>query len=392
MPIVCRRRRQRHRGCQEVRQRWTAPVIYLDWNATAPPRACSLMAWERAQRTAWANPASIHQAGQEARAALDAALASCARSLSCQADELVAVSGGSEGLATAIHGALAGGGMALAAATEHSAVLRNLPAERARLLPVDGEGYLDPALITGDDVRLVCLQAANNEVGTLQNLPALIAAARSRCPRALILVDACQAAGKETLVLSTLGADLAVIAGHKLGAPKGSGLLWVRRGVRLPPLIAGGRQQQDRRSGSEDAALPAALAAALAEAVAALPAERPRQAALVENCWTAIQARLPRAQRLAAGAPRLVNTLGLIHPGVEARHLVMRLDLAGCAVSTGAACMAARGEPSHVVRALGVPDELARSFVRLSIGWTTTATELAVFAEAYATAVTALMA
>lgn len=363
---------------------------YLDWNATAPPRACALAAWTQAQRTAWANPASIHQAGQEARAALDAALASCARSLGCQADELVITSGGSEGLAAAIHGALAAGGTALAAATEHSAVLRNLPAERSRILPVDGDGRLDPGLIIGEEVRLVCVQAANNEVGTLQDVPALVAAARARTPRALVLVDACQAAGKEPLQLATLGADLAIIAGHKLGAPKGSGLMWMRRGVRLPPLIAGGRQQQDRRSGSEDAALPAALAAALAEAVASQPSERLRQAALIDACWTAISVRLPRAQRLAARAPRLANTLGLVHPGVAARHLVMRLDLAGCAVSSGAACMAARGEPSHVVRALGVPDALAGSFVRVSIGWATTAADLDAFVAAYIAAVGAL--
>ncbi len=359
-------------------------MIYLDWNATAPPRPAALAAWNQAQREAWANPASIHQSGQLARAALDAALASCARSLGCHADELVLVSGGSEGLATAIHGALAGGGIALAAATEHSAVLRNLPAD-ARILPVDGAGRLDPALIAGEDVRLVCLQAANNEIGVLQDLPALVAAARTRCPRALVLTDACQAVGKVPL---TLSGDLAVIAGHKLGAPKGVGLLWIRRGVRIPPLIHGGRQQQDRRSGSEDAASACALAAALAEAVAALPAEGQRQAALVDSCWTRISAALPLARW--PGAAGLPNTLPLIHPGVDARHLVMRLDLAGIAVSTGAACMAARGEPSHVVRALGIPPEESRSFVRVSIGWTTTAEELRAAADAYTAAVRAL--
>ena len=191
-------------------------------------------------------------------------------------------------------------------------------------------------------------------------------------------------------MLSALGVDAAAIAGHKFGAPKGVGLLWLRRGVRLPPLIAGGRQQQDRRSGTEDAALANALAAALAEAVASLPSERPRQAALIEACWTRLSALVPDVRRLAAAAPRVTNTLGLVHPGIDNRHLVVRLDLAGCAVSTGAACMAARGESSHVVRALGLSEDLARSFIRVSIGSTTTSDELDRFATAYAEAVRAL--
>ncbi len=357
---------------------------YLDWNATAPLRPCARDAWLAAQSDGWANPASVHRAGQTARAAVDAALAACARSLGCHADELVATSGGSEALATVLRGV---DGPVVASAIDHSAVLRN--ARSPHLVAVDGTGHIDAAALAtaAAGSTLVCLQAANNEVGTVQDVPALAAAVRAAAPAACILVDACQLAGKASLRLPDLGAEAVAIAGHKFGAPKGIGLLWLRRGVRLPALIAGGRQQSDRRSGTEDAALLAALAAALAEAVAEAPSEGPRQAALLADCWAALSARLPAARRLGGGLP---NTLGLVHPGVDGRHLAMRLDIAGFAVSTGAACMAGRGEPSHVALALCGDAALARSFLRVSIGRTTTAVELTAFADACVAAIHAL--
>lgn len=357
---------------------------YLDWNATAPLRTCARQAWLAAQDEAWGNPASVHRRGQAARAVLDEALASCARSLGCHADELVLTSGGSEALATVLRAA---DGPVAASAIDHSAVLRNATAPR--VVPVDGTGRIDPLALAqaARGAAVVCLQAANNEVGTLQDVPALAAAVRAAEPRARILVDACQLVGKAGFQPSALAADAIAMAGHKFGAPKGVGLLWLRRGVRLPPLIAGGRQQSDRRSGTEDAAMAAALAAALAEAVAEAADEGQRQAALIAGCWADLSARLPRLRRLGGG---LANTLGLVHPGVDGRHLAMRLDLAGFAVSTGAACMAGRGEPSHVARALLGDDALARSFIRVSIGRTTTAEELSGFATACAAAVGAL--
>jgi cysteine desulfurase len=348
-------------------------VIYLDWNATAPLRACARDAWLQAQATAWGNPASVHRAGQQARAALDAALTSCADSLGCHADELVVTSGGSEALATVLRGVP---GPAVVSAIDHSAVRRN--ANDPRIVAVGDHGRLAEAdlVAAAPGAGVVAIQAANNEVGTLQDVPALAAAVRRAEPRAIILVDACQLAGKAGLRLSELGADAVAIAGHKLGAPKGVGLLWLRRGVRLPALIHGGRQQSDRRSGTEDAAVVAALAAALAEATAEAAQEGPRQAALMAALWERLAAALPRLRRLGDPVHCLPNTLGLVHPGLDGRHLAMRLDLAGIAVSTGAACLAGRGEPSHVARALCGDDALARSFVRLSIGRDTSAADL----------------
>lgn len=357
---------------------------YLDWNATAPLRPCARQAWLTAQDGAWANPASVHRSGQSARAALDAALASCASTLGCHADELVVTSGGSEALATVLR---ATEGAVVASAIDHSAVLRN--AAHPRLVAVDGSGRLAAADLAAaaPGAALVCIQAANNEVGTVQDVAALAAAVRLAEPQARILVDACQLAGKAALALPALGADAVALAGHKFGAPKGIGLLWLRRGVRLPALIRGGRQQSDRRSGSEDAALASALAAALAEASAEAAVEGPRQAALIAGLWADLSARLPGLRRLGGGLP---NTLGLVHPGVDGRHLAMRLDLAGFAISTGAACMAGRGEPSHVALALCGDAALARSFIRISIGRGTTAGELVGCAEACVAAVGAL--
>jgi len=297
---------------------------------------------------------------------------------------LVVTTRGREGRASALR---ASAGPVVASAIDHSAVLRN--AGTPRLVAVDGAGRIAAADLAAaaPGAAVVCIQAANNEVGTIQEVAVLAAAVRTAEPQARILVDACQLVGKAPLSLPMLGVDAVAIAGHKFGAPKGVGLLWLRRGVRVVPLIAGGRQQSDRRSGTEDAALVTACAAALAEAAEEAVTETPRQAALIAACWSTLSARLPQLRRLGGGLP---NTLGLIHPGVDGRHLAMRLDLAGYAVSTGAACMAGRGEPSHVARALCGDDALARPFIRVSIGRTTTAAELSGFTNACVAAVSAL--
>lgn len=377
--------------------RWCRPslttdVIHLDWNATAPLHPAARAAWLAAQDEAWGNPASIHAAGRSARHHLDQARSALARVLGAHAHELILTSGGTEALALAIHAAcLQRGGRprVVVGATEHSAVLRNAAAWGEPLMvPVDGRGLIDPAALAAAaaDAALVAVQYANNETGVRQDLPALIAVVRAAAPGAWFLVDACQGVGKEPLAFSTLGADLLACAGHKFGAPKGCGILVARTGLKLAPLIQGGRQQQDRRSGTEDPAAAAALAAALMAAPDEV--ERQRQGELLDRAFTAIRSELQQAVWLGHEAPRLANTLSLLHPGVANEVLVQRLDLAGFAVSTGSACMAARGQPSHVVAAMGVPADLARSAIRVSIGHTTT--DLGSFVAAYVQAVRAL--
>jgi cysteine desulfurase len=376
-------------------------MIYLDYNATAPLSAAARSAWLAAQDVAWGNPSSVHGHGQRARAAIDQAKARMAAVLGCRGFELVMTSGGTEANALAIHGAVVLArrrGVAdpcvVATAIEHSSVLRNASAmARLAMVGVDACGRVSPtdlAAACGPDTALVCVQAANNEVGTIQDLPAIVTAVRAAAPAALVLVDAAQGAGKMALDLHALGADCCAVAGHKIGAPLGTGLLYVRTGVQLPAQIHGGRQQQDRRSGSEDHAGACALAAALVEAQVHAADEDARCGGLLAAAFARIHAVLPGVVWVARDARRLGHTMSLAHPGLDAQALVQRLDLAGIAVSTGAACMAARGEPSHVLRALGLDPALARGAIRVSIGATTTRADLDAFAAAYVREVTAM--
>jgi cysteine desulfurase len=374
-------------------------AAYLDYNATAPLLPAARAAWLEAQEQAWANPASVHGQGQQARHHLDQAKSRIAALLGCRPAELIVTSGGTEANALAIRSAVsaaAAPAAILASAIEHSSVLRN--AERAgslTLVPVDRCGRVQADALGGllsPATRLVCLQFANNETGTLQDVPGLRALVRARSPAALLLLDCCQGAGKRPLDLRALGVDFAAIAGHKFGAPKGVGLLYARSGVAVAALLQGGRQQQDRRSGSEDAAAVAALAAALAHGAEQAMAEEPRQRRLLAECWAVISGALPAARWLAQDAERLANTMSLAHPGVLREILVTRLDLAGFAVSAGAACMARRNEPSHVIAALGLERPLGESAIRISIGPGTSGPELQAFAHAYVREVRALTA
>ncbi|MBA2482589.1 MAG: aminotransferase class V-fold PLP-dependent enzyme, partial [Planctomycetes bacterium] len=226
----------------------------------------------------------------------------------------------------------------------------------------------------------------------LQDVPALVATVRAANPAALVLMDACQGTGKRAYDLHGLGVDAASIAGHKFGAPKGVGVLYVRNGQRVDPLVRGGRQQQDRRSGTEDVAAACALAAALDDALAHADSEAERQRGLLARAWSHLARELPACRWLAHDAERLANTMSLAHPGVANEVLVQRLDLAGVAVSTGAACMAGRGEPSHVIAALGIDDSLARSVIRVSIGPATRTEAVDTFVASYVREVRALVA
>lgn len=359
-------------------------MIYLDTNATAPLRTCARAAWLACYDNAWANPGSIHGDGQHARFMLDEAKRTLAKLLGAKASELVLTSGGTEANALALSQST----RIAVSAVEHSSILRAAP--DAIRLPVDAQGRVQLDTLA-PDTDLVACQFANNETGIRQDFPTLCNAIRERAPRAKILIDACQGTGKTALNVAMLDADFISIAGHKFGAPKGCGLLWVRNGTRIAPLLRGGRQQQDRRSGTEDPALAAAMAAALTEATTQLASEESRQRDLLATCFAQIQRALPAACWIGHDAPRLANTLSLGHPGLGNEILVQRLDLRGICVSVGAACMAGKGEPSHVIAALGIAPEIARSVIRVSIGWQTTAAELATFAEDYITEVRTLL-
>lgn len=375
-------------------------MIYLDWNATAPPQAQALQAWQRMQEQAWGNPSSIHAAGQAARHYWDDARARIARALGAKASQVVITGSGSEANNLAIHASVhqQPAGTLVAAAIDHSSILRPLAAQTAhqlQTLSVDGCGRIDQESLQRtctSETRLVCLQWANNELGTLQDLPQLSALVRQHAPDARILCDACQGAGKTTIDLAALDVDFLSISGHKFGAPKGVGVLLSRRPGPIPPLIHGGQQQQDRRSGTEDVAAAVALAYALEASLEQHAAEDTRQRALLEHTFASIRQALPQARWLGQEAPRLSNTINLACPGIEADALMMRLDLEDIAVSRGSACMASRREPSHVIRALGLDAATAASAIRISIGRSTSAEDLATFSAAYTRIVSDMLA
>ena len=351
--------------------------VYLDHNATSPLREASRRALAEALG-AHGNASSSHFEGREARARLDGARASVAALAGVPPRDVVFTSGGSEALSAAIRGvidrAVPGRSRIVAASVEHSAVL-----DAARrcvevtTVACDGEGVVDldrfrDAL--GDDVALAALQAANNETGVVQP----VAEAGAACGKAGVpfLVDAVQAAGKIAIDRDGWGADLLALSGHKLGGPQGTGALIVREGVAMAPLIAGGAQERRRRGGTEAVAALAAFGAACEAAFQEREKEAARLLSLRERLEGGLRSIAPGVRIHGVSAARLPNTTNAAFPGVSGETLVIALDLAGFAVSTGSACASGAVEPSHVLRAMGLGEADARGAVRFSLGWSST--------------------
>lgn len=348
-------------------------MIYLDANASEPlrpeARAAALAALDLG-----ANPASIHGPGRAARAVLETAREALAARFGARAEDVVFTSGATEALACAIR-ALGNGRRTMIGATEHPAVAAAAPG--AAILPVDPEGVADlgvlEAWLDAGPPALVCLMAANNETGTLQ--PIAEAARLCRRRGARLLVDGVQAAGRVRLDLTALGAAALVISGHKLGGPLGAGaLLLAPEESALVPLIGGGGQERGRRGGTPGLPAISGLAAA-AEAVAPPGLGRWRES--VEAAAVAAGAFV-----VGAGAPRLANTACLALPGVRAETQVIALDLAGFAVSAGAACSSGKVARSAALLAMGL-GPLAGAAIRVSLPWNATATGVAAFNVAY---------
>jgi cysteine desulfurase len=356
-------------------------MIYLDANASEPvrpeARAAVLAAME-----AGGNPASVHGAGRAARRVLEDARAAVARAFGARAAGVVFTSGGTEANALAVHG-LGAGRRLIVGATEHDAVRAAAPREAAgaaAVLPVDRHGVADldalgRALAEGP--ALVCLMAANNETGVLH--PIAEAAALCRAHGALLHVDAVQAAGRLALDIAALGADSLAISGHKLGGPQGAGALVLAGDPALAPLLAGGGQERGRRGGTPALPAIAGMAAALGAAL-----DGTADQARLAKWRDAIEAAGAAAGAIAigAGAARLANTSCLALPGVRADTQVIALDLAGFAVSAGAACSSGKVAASHVLAAMGL-GELAGCAVRVSLPWNVAAEDARRFADAY---------
>ncbi len=359
-------------------------MIYLDHNAITPvrPEAKAAVA---AALDAFGNPSSVHQAGRAARDLLDGARAKVADAIGAAPADVVFTSGATEAAALAIRGVLAavpaGRRRLVVTAVEHPCVLSLSRAlERAgtplTVVPVDGRGLVDPAAFRaalGEDVALACAMRANNETGVLLPVPELAAAARE--VGAPLLCDAVQAVGKIDVDVRTLGADLVLLTGQKLGGPRGAGALFVAPGLRLVPLF-GGEQERGRRAGTENLPGIAGLGAAIEAAVARRAAEAERLARLRDRLEAGLLAGVPHARVNGSGAPRLPNTSSILFEGCDAEALLMAMDLEGVCASAGSACHSGSTRPSGVLVAMGLSDAEARATVRFSLGWTTAEGEI----------------
>jgi cysteine desulfurase len=353
---------------------------YLDWNATAPlrPEAQAAVAAALAE---CGNPSSVHRRGRAARTRVERAREAVAALIGAPADGIVFVSGGTE----ANHLALCGSGREriLVSAVEHSSVLQAVPdAER---IAVDANGIVDPEslerqLAADPRPAIVSVMLANNETGVIQPVAELARVAHAH--GALLHCDAVQAAGKLSLNVVELGADLVSLSAHKLGGPPGVGALAILGDVELQPIFRGGGQERGRRAGSENLGGIAGFAAA-AEAAAAAIGDWRRVRRLRDDLEAAALAAVPEAIVVGAGIERLPNTTSLALPGIAAETQVIALDLAGVMVSAGAACSSGKVGPSHVLAAMGLPPEIAGGTIRVSLGWATAEGDIGHFLAAW---------
>lgn len=360
-------------------------MIYLDHNATTPVAPEAVAAMLQALERCWANPASTHAPGQEARRLLAGARGQVAQFLGCRPDELVFTGGATESNHTALLGAIDPLRLAQApqrrrlvlSAVEHPAVLALGERLRASghpvdLILVDSAGRIDldrARALIGDDVALVSVMGANNETGTCMPLAELAAIAHARGTP--LHVDATQLAGKSAQRFADSGADLWSVSAHKLGGPKGVGALLVRKGLDWPALLAG-RQERGRRGGTENLPGIAGFGAAAARAARTLEADLDRMAALRDRLECGVRAALPATTIYAAVAPRLPNTSLMRFGDLPAEQVLHLLERGGVVASSGAACSAGGNRPSHVLLALGETPEHALGGVRFSLGRDTT--------------------
>ncbi|MDY0003315.1 MAG: cysteine desulfurase family protein [Polyangia bacterium] len=358
--------------------------IYLDHNATTPVHPAAREAMLPLLGETFGNPSSVHWFGQQARRALDRARQQVAAAIGAAPDEIVFTSGGTEADNLGVLGAakaLGPSSRILVSPVEHQAV-RSACQTAAALghevveCPVDGHGVVDTEALLAA-VRpgtLVTVMLASNDLGTIQPLADLAPRIHER--GGLLHTDAVQALGKVPVQVGSLGADLLSLSAHKLGGPKGAGALYVKRGTSLAPLAHGGHQERRLRAGTENIAGIAGFGAACASAVPERLAAAPSIRALRDRLQAAILSEFPDVMLHGHPEARLPNTLLVSFGGLSGETLVMALDVAGVAASTGAACSSGLGEPSYVLAALGVPIERHRSTLRLSLGPSTTAEEI----------------
>jgi cysteine desulfurase len=354
--------------------------VYLDHAATTPVREEVVAAMQPFFGPRFGNPSSVHRWGREARTALDEARERVGRCLGASADEIVFTSCGTEADNMALIGVWRarrgerGRGAAVSTPVEHKAVLGALhqiarEGGEERLLSVEPTGRVDAAsfaALVREDAAVCSVMWANNEIGTLQDVPAMAELSRSR--GVVFHTDAVQAFGKVEIDARRTPFDLLSVSGHKVGAPKGIGALFIRRGTPMEPLLFGGSQDRGRRPGTENVAMAVGLACAAELAVAEREEEVRRLAALRDRLESAILARVPDAVIHGRGMPRAPHISNISVPGTDSESMLIALDLRGIACSAGSACQSGSINPSHVLEAMGVSADVARAAIRISFG------------------------
>ena len=357
-------------------------MIYLDYNATTPLCDVAREAMLPYLDRHFGNPSSVHAAGREARAAIDNARDKLAALLRVKPNELIFTSGGTESCNLAVFGLarcrMQGGGHVISAKTEHHAVLNAIEhlekqeAFEVTWLNVSRDGIIDLDQLADairPETRLVSIMSANNETGVIQPMREISHICRER--GVLLHMDMVQSFGKIDADLSLV--DAASFAAHKFYGPKGVGFLFLRSGLSIQPIMFGGAHENERRPGTENVAAIVGMAAAAEWVKQEREKEQEREQKLRDELWTRIAENVPDAKQNGANAPRLANTLNVSLLGIDSEMLLIALDLEGVCASSGSACMVGSVVASHVLLAMGLPMERARSAVRFSLGkWTTT--------------------
>src|SRR5216117_2294243 len=366
-------------------------MIYLDYNATTPLSDAARDAMLPYLERRFGNPSSVHAAGREARAAIDNARDKLAALLHAKPNEIIFTSGGTESCNLAVFGLArrrsAGGGHIISAKTEHHAVLNTVEHLeknenfQVTWLDVSRDGIIDPDQLASairPDTRLVSIMTANNETGVIQPMRKISQICRER--GVLLHSDMVQAFGKTDVDVSLV--DVASFAAHKFYGPKGTGFLCLRAGLPIQPIMFGGAHENQRRPGTENVAGIAGMAAAAEWILRDRETEQERRAQLRDQLWSSITDVFPDAQQNGDPTHRLANTLNASFIGVDSETMLMALDLEAICASSGSACMVGSVRASHVLLAMGLPMERARSAIRLSLGKWTTAEEIAATGDA----------
>jgi cysteine desulfurase len=370
-------------------------MIYLDYNATTPLCDAAREAMEPYFAKNFGNASSIHRAGRNARAAVDNARDKIAGLLKAKPNEICFTGGGTESCNLAVLGlarcGIERGGHIICEKTEHHAVLHAVEhlekheGFEVTWLDTSNDGVVDLDQLAKSirpETRLVSIMTANNETGVIQPIKEISKICRER--GVLLHSDCVQAFGKSAIGTDSSGGeidmsffDAASFAAHKFYGPKGVGFLFLRSGLSLQPVLFGGSHENQRRPGTENVPAIAGMAAAAEFVLSNRQSEQDRQLKLRDELWNLISQNVPDAKLNGENAPRLANTLNVSLLGVDSEMLLIALDLKGVCASSGSACMVGSVSASHVLLAMGLPVERARSAVRLSLGKHTTAEEVA---------------